>query len=33
VIVASSGMTVSNVSITGNISGAGMLNPFLLAGM
>ena len=26
-------MTVSNVSITGNISGAGMLNPFLLAGM
>jgi filamentous hemagglutinin len=26
-------MTVSNVSITGNISGAGILNPFLLAGM
>jgi hypothetical protein len=26
-------MTVSNVRITGNIDGAGMLNPFLLAGM
>ena len=31
--VATTGMTVSNVSITGNITGAGMLNPFLLAGM
>jgi hypothetical protein len=33
VTVANTGMTVSNVRITGNIDGAGMLNPFLLAGM
>lgn len=32
-VFANTGMTVSNVRITGNIDGAGMLNPFLLAGM
>ena len=32
-IFADSGLTISNVKITGNIDGAGMLNPFLLAGM
>ena len=32
-IFANSGLTISNVKITGNIDGAGMLNPFLLAGM
>jgi hypothetical protein len=32
-VFAATGMTVSNVSITGNVTGAGILNPFLLAGM